>query len=251
MIIAIPKFNDLVAPCFEVACTFLIASVEVDHDISINIEKCDGCEGFSRIRLLKDNHVELLICNGIKGFYKDILVNSGISVIDSISSPVEKALSNYRKGILKPKSSRPEIYSTEEIVPLNDVICWTKDLFKSNGYSIVQGNQRAPFPVDLVAELKCPVCGKPIRIAICCGAHSYRIDQELLEFHRVSSSDYHAKIYIHSTEPDIAKRCDEFGIELIDPFADHCESFSGDRLSIPVLKKPITGHEKAWIGNIK
>ncbi len=246
MIVAIPKFNDEIAPCFEVAGTFVITAVEQESDFSMRLHKCEGCEGFSRLRFLNERRVEVLICNGIKGFYKDILNNSGIIVIDNISSSVEKALNDYRNGKLKPKSEKSEIYNIDSTIPLDDIICWTKDLFKSNGYKVYRGEELTPFPIDIIAEMKCPVCGKPVRVAICCGAHSYRVDQELQEFHRVASTDFHARVYVHSAKPEIVKRCEEYGIELIDPFADTCEIKPAVKSAIPVLKQPARGHEKAW-----
>jgi len=246
MIVAIPKFNNEIAPCFEVASTFLIASIEENLEISMKLHKCEGCEGFGRLRFLNERKVSVLICNGIKGFYKDILINSGITVIDNISSPAGKALDDYRDGKLKPEKSQSEIYNIDSNIPLDDIICWTKDLFKSNGYTIIQGEELTPFPIDMVAKMKCPICGKPVRVAICCGAHSYRVDQELLEFHRVSATDFHAQVYIHPAKPEIIKRCEEFGIELIDPFSDKCEMPAESRMPIPIIRQPVSGHEKAW-----
>lgn len=249
MIVAIPKFNDQIAPCFEVANTFLIAEINDDFVISKNLHNCEGCEGFGRLRFLNEKKVKVLICNGIKGFYKDILINSNITVIDKITLPIDKALADYCNDKLKPQENQPEIYNIDMAIPLDDIICWAKDLFESNGYEIMQGEDIAPFPIDLVAEMKCPVCGKPVRVAICCGAHSYRVDRELSEFHRVSSANFNGKVYIHPAKPEITKLCAEYEIELIDPFTEICEVQSLKSNAIPLFKRPVSGHEKAWSGN--
>jgi predicted Fe-Mo cluster-binding NifX family protein len=245
MIVAVPKFSDEIAPCFEAAGIFIVALVE-QGGISKAVKKCEGCEGFARVRLLNENKVDVLICNGIKSFYKDILTNSGIDVIDNITLPVQRALDDYKDGKLKVVSKKSEINGIRLSIPLEDLKCWTKDLFGANGYKISPGNERIPFPIDLVAEITCPVCGKPIRIAICCGAHIYRADRELLEFHRASISDYQAQVYVHPLIPGLDKLCEEFGIELIDPLADTFESPKTPKRPIPILKKPVSGHEKAW-----
>ena len=246
MIVAVPKFKDEIAPCFEVASTFVITTYEGDNETEKSLQNCEGCEGFGRVRLLNEYNVNVLICNGIKAFYKDILANSGVTVIDKVTLPVEEALKRYYQGNLKAAEIKPELLNIDSSIPLDDIICWTKDLFQTNGYKISKVKDSAPFPIDLVAEITCPVCRKPIRVAICCGAHSYRIDQDLLEFHRVAATDYHAQVYVHPAQPEIARRCDEFGIELIDPLADFCEIKRKSKKTVPVLKKPAAGHEKAW-----
>ena len=242
--VAIPKFNDDIAPCFEVAGTFVFATIEDDKITSKTITKCEGCEGFGRVRLLYDNKIDVLICNGIKGFYKDILANFKIKVIDTISVPVNQALSDFIAGRLSYSDQAAEIYNMEANIPLDDIICWTKDLFTANGYQVQKGEQRAPFPIDLIAEMRCPICNKPIRVAICCGAHSYRLDQELLEFHRVSANDFHAQVYVHPSTPELEQRCREFGIELIDPLADTCGVSKKSKTKIPIMQGAIKGHER-------
>jgi predicted Fe-Mo cluster-binding NifX family protein len=244
IIVAIPKFKDEVAPCFEVAGTFVFATIDDNVISATTIVKCEGCEGFGRVRLMFESDINVLICNGIKGFYKDILANYGIKVIDSISVPVEQAIADFSSGKLTHSDQGVEIYNIESNIPLDDIICWTKDLFAANGYEVQKGEQRAPFPIDLVAQLKCPICGKPIRVAICCGAHSYRLDQELLEFHRVSVNDFHAQVYVHPATPELEQRCREFGIELIDPLADSCGVSKKSKKRVPIIQGEIKGHEQ-------
>ena len=244
MIVAIPKYDDIVAPCFEVAGTFLIAEIENGRTESITIEKCSGCEGFGRIRFLQDRNVKLLICNGIKNFYKDLLVIAGMTVIKDISMPVEEALQMYTSGRLIAEKLQTPLYHIDSDIPLDDIICWTRDLFKAKGYEVIPGEDVAPFPIDLVARMTCPVCGKPIRVAICCGAHSYRMDQEIMTFHRASVADFHAQVYVHPSLPDLKKHCEEFGIELLDPLEESFDKTCDN--NIPILKNPISGHEQAF-----
>ena len=244
MIIAIPRYDNIVAPCFEVAGTFLLAEIENGRTVSIKVEQCAGCEGFGRIRFLQDKNVKLLICNGIKNFYKDLLVTAGMTVIKDVSMPVEEALEKYTSGRLIEDEGQTPLYYVDSEIPVDDILCWTRDFFRANGYEVVSGEDIAPFPIDLVARLTCPLCGKPIRVAICCGAHSYRVDQEILAFHRAAVTDFHAQVYVHPSLPDLKKHCEEFGIELLDPLDESFERTAD--YHIPILKKPVSGHEQAF-----
>jgi predicted Fe-Mo cluster-binding NifX family protein len=244
-IIAIPEFENKVAPCFESATCFVIAKVENGRTVSIIKSDCIGCEGFERVRILRNNHVSILICNGIKNFYMHLIQAYGILVIRNISLPINEAIALHIPEKLKPEVASTDFSVAAVTIPLDDLICWTKDLFQSHGYKIFEGESAAPFPIDLVAEINCPVCKKPIRVAICCGAHAYRVDQEIKELHHVACTDFHSHIYIHPATPDIARLCEEYGIELIEPGIEH-EPYSKSIGKIPILKKIIPGHEMAW-----
>jgi predicted Fe-Mo cluster-binding NifX family protein len=246
MVIAIPIFNDEIAPCFEAATRFLIAHAEHAEGVTKRIAECTGVGGFARARLLRDEGVSILICDGIKGFYRDLLQASGLAVVDGNSLSVEEALASYLTGKIKPSGRMPEIYNLAGNMPLDDLISWTRHLFESSGYEIHGGAVKAPFPIDLVAEIKCPVCEKPIRVAICCGGHSYRVDQELSEFNRASVTDFHAQLYVHPALPGLRKRCKEYGIELLDPLSPINRDSGASRDKIPILNAPVKGHQRAW-----
>jgi len=246
-IIAIPKYKDAVAPRFETASYILISRVSTPEDISSSIVTCSGCEGFGRIRVIQDNDVEILICNGIKGFYRELLESSGVKVIDNVSATITSALDRYLEGILDERPHTEELAETSCQIPHKDIVCWTKELFESHGYEVSLAGEKTPFPIDMIARIACPVCGKTICVAVCCGAHMYRIDNEIREFHHSARSACHAEIYIHPGYPSVIKQCHEYGIQLIDPNA---ETANRDRTvagRIPLLTCPIPGHEEACL----
>ena len=53
MLVAIPKMKDAVAPCFEVARSFVLARIEKGELVSQRILECTGCEGFGRVQTLR------------------------------------------------------------------------------------------------------------------------------------------------------------------------------------------------------
>lgn len=242
--VAVPKYGDEIAPCFESAGKFLVVEARGGIILSRALYECIGCEGFERVRLLRKLEVDSLICDGIKSFYHDLLRSQGITVYRNITQPIEEALLLCLKGKLRADEDSEECALEKSRIPLKDLLCWTKDLFRSHGYHIGKAASSAPFPIDLIAEIRCPVCHKPVRVAICCGSHTYRFEQELTLFHRVASADFHAQVYIYPANPRAVQICEEYGIELIEPGTE-AGLPSKKQKRIPLLRLPVSGHEKA------
>ncbi|MBD3169777.1 MAG: hypothetical protein GF307_09870 [candidate division Zixibacteria bacterium] len=243
--IAIPKFKDSVAPCFETASCFLIHDTGKDKENASQIVTCSGCEGFGRIRLLQEKEIDVLICNGLKTFYLDLLKSSNVTVFDKVSMEVEEALRLYLRGQLEPSEVEKQLKELSCEIPHEDLVCWAKELFASHGYRIDTDEEKTPFPIDFSAEMVCPVCGKPVITAVCCGAHTYRADHEIKEFHHNAPSIYQAKVYVLPANPRVKECCDEYGIQLIDPDSRIYNSDKKYGRAIPLLSKPVTGHERA------
>lgn len=245
-IIAMPKFNEAIAPCFETAGNFLISTVKNKHELSSRIYNCTGCEGFGRVRLLRDNNVGTLICSGIKAFYRELLISSGITVIESVDLTLEEALRRFLDGKLEAAEPEAGMADLSAEIPREDLMCWARELFESHGYRVLNPEMEPAFPIDFVAEIRCPVCGRVIRVAVCCGAHTYRSDQEIREFHHSTRSSYQARVYVYPAGPGVRKCCREYGIQVVDPDEN---IFNRDHVEpgrIPLLDRPIPGHQRAF-----
>jgi len=242
----VPRFNELLAPRFEVARFFVMVTLEEGAELSREVIHCTGCEGFGRVQLLLDQHVEVLICNGIKSFYRDLLHSYGIRVIPDAAGTVDAVLADFLTGRLQPGEEEFRAAAAGPTIPLEDLVCWSKELFTAHGFTVFPATDRAPFPVDLIAEIRCPVCGKPIRVAICCGAHTYRCDQELSQLHQVANADFDAYVYIHTATEPALRYCSDYGFELLDPNAQFASSDRPEPNRIPILQNPIPGHEDAF-----
>lgn len=246
MKIAIPKFDSKVAPCFETASYFFVAEIENGQEVWSQIVSCAGCEGYGRVRLLRDNKIDLIICNGIKNFYQDLLESSGIAVIPETTSDIKIVFEKFLTGELKHEKPKPDLTSLGCDIPHEDLVCWAREFFENHGYQVEKTTRGQPFPIDLIAEIQCPVCCKKIKVAICCGAHTYRIDREIREFHFVAPTHFDSQVYVYPGRSDVEKYCQDYGIELIDPDADlEHQSEQGQNL-IPILQNPINGHEKIF-----
>jgi len=234
-----------VAPRFEAASSFLIVTAEGERIEASETVACAGPEGFRRIRMLRIHQVSVLICNGIKGSYKDMLASSGVTVIDRVSSETEDALKRFFKGSLRPEEGPIEDLPEPCTVPHEKLLRSARMLFQKHGYRVSPGPGEASFLVDLIAETTCPKCHKPVRVAICCGAHTYRANQEITEFHHATQSGYNARVYICPFRPSLQQCCLEYGIELVDPDQTAAESAVETTDRIPLLKGIVLEHEQA------
>ena len=246
MNVAIPILNNQIAPCFEVAKQFKIFTIKNAKIISSKNIKCLASEGFLRVRLLRFHKINTLICNGIKSFYQNQVMGMGIMVIPNVNDSIEDTLNKFLAGSIKSSSNtkyKPEI---NDNVSHDVLVRWAKELFESNGYSVSSSPGDEYFLIDLVANLKCPVCSKQIDVAICCGAQTYRTDQEIREFHHNTKTHYNARVYVYLTNPQLEKSCDEYGIDFLSPETTETEVRERSKSLIPILNRPVEGHEKAF-----
>jgi predicted Fe-Mo cluster-binding NifX family protein len=98
--VGIPRMGERVAPCLEYCATMAIFTVD-DRQI---VEQVDfplrSRDPFDRVRLLRDQHVDTIICGGIQGIYEDALRASGIHVLSWVSGSVEDLLALFLQGQL-------------------------------------------------------------------------------------------------------------------------------------------------------
>ena len=93
--VAIPRFGERVAPCFEYSATIAIFTLKSGQIVSQMDFKLESEEAFHRLRLLKDQQVDLLICGGIQERFEDIVKANNIKVISWVSGDVESVLRQF------------------------------------------------------------------------------------------------------------------------------------------------------------
>jgi predicted Fe-Mo cluster-binding NifX family protein len=64
-------------------------------------------EPLDRVRLLKEQKVDAVICGGMQAFYEDLLKASGFEVISWVSGHVEDLLVLFIRGELDPGTELP------------------------------------------------------------------------------------------------------------------------------------------------
>ena len=106
MRVAIPIMGESVSPCFEYCATMAIFTI-VDDVITdqVDFPLCSQ-DPFDRVRLLRDQHVDTIICGGVQGKYEDVLRTSGFRVISWVSGSVDHLLALFVRGQLVPGTER-------------------------------------------------------------------------------------------------------------------------------------------------
>ncbi len=241
--VAIPRLKESISPCFEASSCIEMVVISDNKVESRQQVICPDTEGHKKLRLLKVHRVDVLICNGIKDLYQNMLNASGVVVIKKISNTIDKAIELYLAGELLPEAIIKDEINHTECVPHSELVDWATRIFIENGYNILTPSKNDQL-IDLIAEIKCPVCSKTVRVAICCGSHTYRPSQEITEFHHATPSGYNAKIYVCPGNQSIEECCHQYGIELLDPNLES-ETENRHKDKLPLLKGPVLDHKKA------
>ena len=102
MRVAIPRMGALVAPCVGHCAMMSIYTIRdggVADQLDFPLKSDDPVD---RVRLLRDQDVDTLICGGIQDVLENILRASGITVISWVSGSVDDLLDLYLRGRLVP-----------------------------------------------------------------------------------------------------------------------------------------------------
>jgi predicted Fe-Mo cluster-binding NifX family protein len=102
--VAIARAGETVAPCLEYSATMAIFTIEagaITDQLDFPLRSRDP---FDRVRLLRDQEVDTLICGGVMEKYEDMLKASRIQVISWVSGPVEDLLNLFLRGQLVSRS---------------------------------------------------------------------------------------------------------------------------------------------------
>ena len=92
--------GEWVAPCFEYCSTMAIFTIAASGEADQVDFPLQSREPFDRVRLLRDQKVDTLICGGMQAFYEDLLRAGGFTVISWVSGLVEDLLATYLAGKL-------------------------------------------------------------------------------------------------------------------------------------------------------
>jgi predicted Fe-Mo cluster-binding NifX family protein len=102
--VAIPRLGESVAPCFghcSIMAVFTVESGRVIDQIDFRLQ---SREPFDRVRLLRDQQVDTIICGGVQDVYEASLRANGIQVISWVSGSVDDLLALFVRGQLVPRT---------------------------------------------------------------------------------------------------------------------------------------------------
>lgn len=247
MNVAIPILNNDIAPCFEAARKFRIIKTGQSGIHSTKSFICNVNKGYDLIKLLQIHKTDILICNGIKTYLKDQLNSNGVEVISDINDPVECVIDKLLTGELEEKNRSSNNMHEYYSVIHHDLVLWAEELFLGSGFKVTSLSENDSILTDFVAVYDCPVCKKPIRIAVCCGAQMYRADYEIREFYHAIHPHYDVCAYVYIYDPKIAKCCSKYGLEYICTEEFDLKAVKNEKDVIPILKNPVKTHDKLKI----
>ncbi len=100
MKIAVPRFGERIAPCFEYSATiaiFIIHRKKIVDQVDFVLQ---STQALDRIRLLKDQAVDVLICGGIENRFEDVVKANGIRVISWVVGDATTLIDEFLAGRL-------------------------------------------------------------------------------------------------------------------------------------------------------
>lgn len=107
MKVAIPRVGDAIAPRFEHSATITIYTIRDRRVVKAVDYSLRTQEALDRIRLLRDQQVDTLICGGVQRSVENILVASGIHTITWVTGTAAELLELFLRGRLVGGSSVP------------------------------------------------------------------------------------------------------------------------------------------------
>lgn len=115
MKIAIPCVGETVAPRLEYSATISIVTVEKGKVVDQFDFPIRSQEALDRIRLLRDQQVDTIICGGVQNVFEDMLRASGFEVISWVSGNIKDLLGLFLQGKLV--SGNPSGHPAEDDRP--------------------------------------------------------------------------------------------------------------------------------------
>jgi predicted Fe-Mo cluster-binding NifX family protein len=92
--VALPRFGEKIAPCFEYTTTiaiFTIVNGLIDKQADFILQ---SRERLDRLRLLKDQRVQVLVCGGIEAHFEQMVEAAGIEIHSWMSGTVDEILNS-------------------------------------------------------------------------------------------------------------------------------------------------------------
>ncbi len=106
MKVAVTRVGDSIAPRFEHSATITIYTIRNRAIVDQVDYTLQSKEAFDRIRLLRDQGVESVICGGVQTAVENILEANGIKSISWVSGSVDELLDLFVRGKLVSGSRR-------------------------------------------------------------------------------------------------------------------------------------------------
>lgn len=216
MKLAIPTFKNEVAPSFDFSkhfFLFLLEKNKVKDKIELRLPEKSP---LIRVQELKKNHVNIVICNAICSYTERLLFLNQIRYISGITGTIEHVLDDFLQEKLLEKEPDLNQKALLKKSDINVLIDLGMEYFHNCGFTLTKPDSGTKTFIDFIGG-KVTKEKKKTEIAVCCGAHIYKIEGEIREFAREAGSQFDEIYYIHPTCPGIKQICDQYRVILLDP----------------------------------
>jgi predicted Fe-Mo cluster-binding NifX family protein len=109
--------GEYVAPCMEYCATMAIFTLEGGRVVEQTDFPMRSRDPFDRVRLLRDQRVDTVICGGVQDVYEDALRASGITVISWVSGAADDLLELFLRGRLTAGPTAPAMPRVAPVPP--------------------------------------------------------------------------------------------------------------------------------------
>ncbi len=100
--ITLPRLGERIAPRLGIAHEFVVVIIEQGEVYQRKSLDLSGYTPLLKMRCLREEGVNILICAGIERMFWGYLTGFGIQVIPGITGPIDEALNRYLSGNLSP-----------------------------------------------------------------------------------------------------------------------------------------------------
>jgi predicted Fe-Mo cluster-binding NifX family protein len=101
-----PHFGKSIAPCFGHSATITILTLENNRVVEQVDFPLPSTDSLDRVRLLRAQQVDTLICGGIQDHIETMLRASGVNVISWVEGDTDELLALFLRDELVPNSGR-------------------------------------------------------------------------------------------------------------------------------------------------
>ncbi len=215
MRLAIPTFKEEVAPSFDFSKSFSL--FEIENDNIVRREKMSFGEQnpLTRVRQLKQYRVDVLICNALRSYTERLLQLNEIRFVSGISGNVDEIVRKYlQKEIQTKEPDLNRIALLKKTNYANLYVC-SQEHFKSLGYDVQLPKETSKTFIDFIGTKRDETGKSTKTIAVCCGGHLYKVEEEIREFARETGDLFDENYYVHPVCPGVQQLCDQYQIILL------------------------------------
>jgi predicted Fe-Mo cluster-binding NifX family protein len=100
MRVAIPVWNGRVSPVFDAACTIVLLDIENGQEKARTEVKLAERPLVLRVKLLVEEHVDVLVCGAISQMLAETCAAAGTSVVSWVAGPLDDVVQAFLSGAL-------------------------------------------------------------------------------------------------------------------------------------------------------